>query len=144
MIKIRQATPETNSSSTHTLTFVGDKEREKNDSGKFVVDYDGDFIPIETIEADFENWKHSESESVNLTIKSYADRYGRDLKSYTLEENMFWAFLKDSDYYLNLDEWINHSQECLNLEYKKSSYTTKSGEVIECICLYGFEQNGFF
>lgn len=136
MIKIRNNTFETNSSSTHSM-IIGPKSQIKEwMRGKLVYDYDNDkFISLEAAHEVFLK-KLSEEDKV------YFDLSFEEKEEY-LKERYPWYSVEDyeselyiENYLFTYDSYCDHYER---LETDTTYYITPGGEEIGIICSYGYD-----
>ena len=134
MIKIRNNTFETNSSSTHSMV-IGLKSRiEEWMEGKLVYDYDNDeFISLEAAQEVFlRRLSEKEREYFNLSFEE---------KEAFLEERYPWWTVESYENELYRENYLfTYDNYCDYYEYLETDttyYTTPGGEEIGIICSYG-------
>ena len=134
MIKIRNNTFETNSSSTHSMVIGPKSQIEEWMKGKLVYDYDNDkFISLEAAHEIFLK-KLSEQEREYFTL-SFEE------KEAFLEERYPWWTVEDYESELYRESYLfTYDRYCDYYEYLETDtnyYTTPGGEEIGIICSYG-------
>ena len=134
MIKIRNNTFETNSSSTHSMVIGTKSQIEDWIKGKLVYDYDNDkFISLEVAHEAFLK-KLSEED------RAYFNLSFEEKESY-LEEKSPWYTVEDYESELYRENYVftydNYCDYYEDLESDTTYYTTPGGEEIGIICSYG-------
>lgn len=136
MIKIRNNTFETNSSSTHSMVIGLRSQIEDWMRGKLVYDYDNDkFISLEAAQEVFLKGLSEEDRAYfNLSLEE---------KEAYLEEKYSWSTIESFEYDLyresNLFTYDNYCDYYERLESDTTYYTTPGGEEIGIICSYGYD-----
>lgn len=136
MIKIRNNTFETNSSSTHSMVIGLRSQIEDWIRGELVYDYDNDkFISLEAAHEVFLK-KLSEEDKVyfNLSLEE---------KEAYLEERYPWDTVESYENELYRENYLftydNYCDYYERLETDTTYYTTPGGEEIGIICSYGYD-----
>lgn len=135
MIKVRNGTFETNSSSTHSMVIGPKSQIEEWMRGKLVYDYDNDkFISLEAAhEAFLKKLSEEDRAYFNLSFEE---------KEAYLEERSPWSTVEGYESELYRESCLfTHSNYCdyyENLETDTTYYTTPGGEEIGIICSYGY------
>lgn len=136
MIKVRNGTFETNSSSTHSMVIGPKSQIEEWMRGKLVYDYDNDkFISLEAAHEVFlKGLSEEEREYFNLSLEE---------KEVYLEEKYPWSTIESFEYDLyrksNLFTYDSYCDYYERLETDTTYYTTPGGEEIGIICSYGYD-----
>ena len=136
MIKVRNGTFETNSSSTHSMVIGPKSQIEEWMKGKLVYDYDNDkFISLEAAhEAFLKKLSEQERAYFNLSFEE---------KQAFLEERYPWWTVEDYENELYGESYLftydNYCDYYERLETDTTYYTTPSGEEIGIICSYGYD-----
>lgn len=136
MIKIRNNTFETNSSSTHSMVIGLKSQIEEWMIGKLVYDYDNDkFISSEAAQEVFLKKLSEEDRAYfNLSLEE---------KEAYLEERYPWDTVESYENELYRENYLftydNYCDWYENLETDTTYYTTPGGEEIGIICSYGYD-----
>lgn len=111
---IRKNTFETNSSSTHSLTFMSGEEFDKWKNGELYLGQDEDELYTKE---EFDALVKSGAEKSNMTEEEFLDlpRWDNELPE-------------------TFDQW--RDDECL--EYDIYEHTTESGDKVVAVCKYGY------
>ena len=136
MIKIRNNTFETNSSSTHSIVIGLRSQIEDWIKGKLVYDYDNDqFISPEVA-------RDRLFDSLSIEDKTYFNLSFEEKVAY-LEERYPWYTVEDyenelyrENYFFTYDSYCDYYER---LESDTTYYTTPGGEEIGIICSYGYD-----
>lgn len=136
MIKIRNNTFETNSSSTHSMVIGTKSQIEDWMKGKLVYDYDNDkFISLEAArDRLFDSLSKEDKIYFNLSLEE---------KEAYLEENYPFSSVESyenelyrENYFFTYDSYCDYYER---LESDTTYYTTPGGEEIGIICSYGYD-----
>ena len=145
MIKIRQGTFETNSSSTHSIVICNQEEYDKLQKNElFVKTYSGEIVKKERVVDDILNYLYK-NVNTNDFLKTISDILGRDIIEIDKEVIMsfdnteFAEFLReiylwfDCDY-KTLDDWLED-------EYLESEHHSREFDngTIHTFCKYGYD-----
>lgn len=146
MIKIRQGTFETNSSSTHSIVICNQEEYDKLQNNElFVKYYSGEIVKREQVVDDILNYFY-ENVNTNDFLKTISDILRRDIIEINKEVIMsfdnteFVMFLReihlwfDCDY-KTLDDWFDNEY----LEGEQHSREFDDGTTIYTFCKYGYD-----
>lgn len=146
MIKIRQGTFETNSSSTHSIVICNQEEYDKLQNNElFVKYYSGEIVKREQVVNDILNYLY---ENVNTKdfLETISDILHRDITEIDKEVIMsfdnteFAEFLQeihlwfDCDY-KTLEDWLDDEY----LESEQHSRKFDDGATIYTFCKYGYD-----
>lgn len=136
MIKVRNGTFETNSSSTHSMVIGPKSQIEEWMRGKLVYDYDNDkFISLEAAhEAFLKELSEEEKAYFNLSFEEKAAYLEERYPRYSVES--YESELYAENYLFTYDSYCDHYER---LETDTTYYTTPGGEEIGIICSYGYD-----
>ena len=136
MIKIRNNTFETNSSSTHSMVIGLRSQIEDWIEGKLVYDYNNDkFISLEAAREIFLKRLSEEDRAYfNLSLKEKEAYLEEKHPWYTVEG--YESELYGESYLFTYDYYCDYYER---LESDTTYYTTPGGEEIGIICSYGYD-----
>ena len=134
MIKVRNDTFETNSSSTHSMVIGPKSQIEEWMRGKLVYDYDNDnFISLEAAHEVFLKRVSEEDRAyLNLSFEEKEEYLKERYSWYTVEG--YESELYRENYLFTYDNYCVYYER---LESDTTYYTTPGGEEIGIICSYG-------
>lgn len=136
MIKVRNDTFETNSSSTHSMVIGPKSQIEEWIKGKLVYDYDNDkFISLEAAhEAFLKKLSEEDGAYFSLSFEEKEEYLKERYPWYTVEG--YESELYTENYLFTYDSYCDHYER---LETDTTYYTTPGGEEIGIICSYGYD-----
>lgn len=138
MIKVRQSTFETNSSSTHTITIVTEEEYNGWEEGRYLLEYWSDkLVPARQLT---EQEKDAAREEYEATRKSYyrswdeLDEYGKN----QVYGEYSAKLMGNNKNLLTLKQW---EERCADrgMDTSVVSHTTKSGDRIVVFGYGGYD-----